>query len=558
MHFRKASLILFIFIFAINCKSQNTIENIPSRKFYDIKSFQSWKISSIPSKQPNLFPEANFVNNLSSGFNRAKLVGFTIDPLFLRNNSSTPEHIKGNPDLQSNHFVREIMEQELYPYEDNSSQIQNYIYTLNLSYYPKEKGSYNYDVDSSQFSFGIDTAGQLLKPETRWAGIMKPLHIKNFEEENIQNIEFWLMDPFINDLANSVGELYFNFGDISEDVLLDNCFSNEVGYNDTNTVWGEVSNVTNTYYNFYNLQNLTTYNDCGLDGKPDVSERNSFNYYLNKIKNNFGDQSSAYLTAYNDPSNDNYHYCRGTDYDEKEFGILERYKNYNLSEGNSVKKNDEDYSTIGTVVPDFEDVNYNRILETSENYFQYLIYINPDSFVVGNNFIDNKITSNITFENGNHSSVDWFHFKIPITSYKNIVGEIENFKNIEFVRLFLKNFKNTIHFRFASLELTTEVSDKYIVPKQIETGRMYVYPNPNNGTFRIYHESDMLYRISDIKLYDTFGYEIPIEIINEFDYSDNSNLSYVQIKGLKDGIYILSYIIGGEKSRHFSKIVIKN
>jgi hypothetical protein len=37
----------------------------------------------------SLFPEAKFNNNLVSGFNRAKLAWYVIDPLFLRNGSST-------------------------------------------------------------------------------------------------------------------------------------------------------------------------------------------------------------------------------------------------------------------------------------------------------------------------------------------------------------------------------------------------------------------------------------------------------------------------------------
>ena len=49
----------------------------------DLKSFNAWTISSIPQGQDQLFPEARFNNNLASGFNRAKLAWYVIDPLFL-------------------------------------------------------------------------------------------------------------------------------------------------------------------------------------------------------------------------------------------------------------------------------------------------------------------------------------------------------------------------------------------------------------------------------------------------------------------------------------------
>ena len=79
----------------------------------DLKSFNAWTIASIPQGQDMLFPEARFNDNLISGYNRAKLAWYVIDPIFLRNGSSTPDHIKDNPDTQSSHFVREIYELSL-------------------------------------------------------------------------------------------------------------------------------------------------------------------------------------------------------------------------------------------------------------------------------------------------------------------------------------------------------------------------------------------------------------------------------------------------------------
>ena len=43
----------------------------------------------------------------------------------------------------------------------------------------------------------------------------------------------------------------------------------------------------------------------------------------------------AYQNIYKDPSGDDFHYPRGSDYDFEKKSILERYKNYNGPDGNS-------------------------------------------------------------------------------------------------------------------------------------------------------------------------------------------------------------------------------
>lgn len=43
----------------------------------------------------------------------------------------------------------------------------------------------------------------------------------NFEQSNVEYIQFWIMDPYEPGNGNSGGELVFNIGNISEDVLKD-------------------------------------------------------------------------------------------------------------------------------------------------------------------------------------------------------------------------------------------------------------------------------------------------------------------------------------------------
>ena len=162
-----------------------------SETSYDIKPRQQWVLASTPLGQPDLFPEAQYSNDLVYGFNRAKLAWYQIDPLFLRNNSSSPSHLANNDEIQNNHFVREIKEQEIFPYKQSPNNIPTYLSVLNLAYYPAMRGPYNYDVfPAGNLSAGIDADGQLKNPESRWGGIMPKLVTNDFEETNVEFIEF--------------------------------------------------------------------------------------------------------------------------------------------------------------------------------------------------------------------------------------------------------------------------------------------------------------------------------------------------------------------------------
>ena len=87
----------------------------------------------------------------------------------------------------------------------------------------------------------------LLYPEERWGGIMREIYSSDFEQANVEFIEFWMMDPFAEMPDHKGGELYFNLGNISEDVLKDSrkTFENglptsEVVEKVDTTVWGRI------------------------------------------------------------------------------------------------------------------------------------------------------------------------------------------------------------------------------------------------------------------------------------------------------------------------------
>ncbi|HUV00409.1 MAG TPA: cell surface protein SprA [Bacteroidales bacterium] len=457
----------------------------------DLKSFNAWTIASIPQGQEQLFPEARFNNNRVSGYNRARIAWYVIDPLFLRNGSSTPDHIKQNAEEQSSHFVREIYENEIFPNKESPSGIPTNISVLNLAYYPDEKGPYNFDTDQGPYSRGMNEDGKLNDPESRWGGVMREVLTSDFENANIQYIKFWLMDPFVENPDHQGGDLYINLGNISEDILRDSRKSFENGLpgsaevkNVDTTAWGRVPTVQSVVNAFDNAVESRRYQDVGLDGLQNLDEQTYFNDYLQKSL--LITKPEVYQEILLDPSNDDFHYFRGSKYDFQQKGILERYKRYNGHEGNSPtsEMSTESYPTTGSTLPDMEDINRDNTLSETESYYQYKVNIRPGEIKVGSNYIVDEIEYEATLANGVKSRVKWYQFKIPITEYQRVVGPIKDFKSIRFMRMFLKNFNEPVIMRFAKLDLVRAEWRKYNI-SFMEGGERITIPEASDGTFEI-------------------------------------------------------------------------
>ena len=450
-----------------------------SQTSIDMKNFAAWVYSSTPSGR---FEEGTAVNNRRYGFNRAKLAFYVIDPLFLRNNSLTPAHIKGDPNSQSSHFVEEVFETDIFPNKENPSGVPTNIAVLNVAYYPREKGPYNYSTD-------VDANGLLINPERRWGGIMREIQTNDFETANVEFIEFWLMDPFVENPDHPGGDLYFNLGDISEDILSDSrkAFENglpptaEVTLVDT-TTWGRVP-ITQSLVNAFNndLQSRQ-YQDVGLDGLSDTDESTFFIDYLDSIRNLLGENSPAYQNALTDPSSDNFHYFRGTNFDQREVGILDRYRDYNGLEGNSPtsEQSDEPYPTTGSTLPNVEDINRDNTLSEKEKYYEYHVSLRSRDMEVGKNYITDMVSKVSDFPNGQKSTVNWYQFRIPVHDWDNSYGGIQDFKSIRFMRMYLSGFEETVILRFAKLDLVRGEWRRYNFPLT-QGGEGVTSPEPKDG-----------------------------------------------------------------------------
>ncbi len=439
-----------------------------SQSGIDLRSPYAWQMASTPydSGQGALFPEAALSNNVDYGKNRALLNWYYIDRMFTDKNSSLcPGYLRNDLDQQSNPYVREVTSKEIFPDRELTYGESATIQTLNLSFYPDERGPYNLDASN------ITPEGRLLNPERRWGGIMRKMDNPNFEQANVDYIQFWLMNPFLDPENDNLegGDLYFNFGEISEDILKDGMKSYENGIpydgNDQylqNTVWGRVSTQNSLTYAFDNNTGSRVVQDVGLDGLKNDDEYTfpTYSGYLDELRSRLSAQTLEQMQAdqfspLNDPAGDNYHFFRGYDYDEQRLSILERYKRYNGVEGNSQAPEDvpEPLYQSSRAVPDVEDINQDNTLNEYERYFQYRISIRPEDLVVGKNFIADKQVSYPLTRNGKEEKVEWYQFKIPLSAYEKVVGNINDFSAIRFARIFLTNFKATTHLRFATLEL---------------------------------------------------------------------------------------------------------
>ena len=443
-------------------------DNDSAKNTINISDPNAWSLASVPA-DPLLFPEASLSNDVACGKNRALLSWYSVDRLFTqRNSQEAPGYIKNDMDALSYPYAREISFTEMFPGRELQYGESSVIETLNLSFYPRERGPYNLD------GTNVDQDGYLLYPERRWGGIMRKIDHTNFEQANIEYIQFWLLDPFMDpDLGNlDGGFLFFNLGEVSEDILKDGLMSHENGLPVngsttyvTNTVWGKVPSQIVPTYAFNNANGARLRQDVGLDG---LTNQEEFAYpayanYLNELLAVLPSSTVVAMQAdpfspFNDPAGDNYTFYLSSFCNVNRFSINDRYKHFNGIDGNSLTQTDaiDGLYQAARSTPDVEDINQDNMLNEDERFFQYRIAIHPDSLRVGENYITDMRVANVHTRNGQIQRATWYLFSIPLNDYQKKVGSIQNFSNIRFIRIFMTGFKGTTHLRFATLELVTD------------------------------------------------------------------------------------------------------
>ncbi len=436
----------------------------------DLTQPLAWKLASIPKGQSSLFgAESSYIDNLETGKKRAQLAWFRIEPLFLRQEGENPSYIRNSDKLRSSHWVREIYERELFPAKNTPQGQPTNLYVLNLTFYPNERGPYNY-------SSNLNSNGFLDNPSNNWGGIMRGVSNSDFEAQNINYIEFWLMDPFVYEKNSDLdGTLYFNLGTISEDILPDGHYAYEGGLPVTSelkkidiTNWGRQPEFglpnyfdqANKKYQDIGLDGLSSRYDIDGDGVDD--EIKFYEDYLNEIQGTLGANPQVYEMFSSDPSNDDYRYFLDPYYTTVEATILDRYKKINNTEGNSLSSTTVNQQA--TQQPDGESIDDNPSQNTVESYFQYAVPLKHDEMEVGKNFITSKVDYYADMPAySQKQKVSWYQFKVPIDKPSSIIGD-PSLTNITAVRMLLKGFADTLNLRFAKLQFIRDEWRKYDNP----------------------------------------------------------------------------------------------
>lgn len=453
----------------------------------------SWMLASTPREASDnidttrlLFPEASApAASLDYGMNRAKLAWYQIEPALQQFKGANNPLGENRVEL-SDPRTRLVKQSEIFP-QRTTDFGQNQLTTFDLAYYPKEKGPYNFDARPGS----IDADNRLLNPQTRWGGLMRNIDQTDFETANIEFIEFWMQDPYVpfesrNESGSTGGKLYFNLGNISEDILKDGkrFYENGLPTPTQNqptdvSIWGKVPlnpiQVTNA---FSNEPADRPFQDVGLDGNNDDSERVHLATYLTDLAGALN--QTALQRVQNDPAQDNYVWYRDPAFSGND-GVIQRYKNFNSPQGNSaINDGSSVFSSAATLYPDGEDLNRDNTMNETEQYFQYTVEIQPKEnsvMQIGQNFIVDKKSVPITgLPNGGAREETWYQFRIPIGSFNKRVGNIPDFKSIRFIRMFLTGFDSTIVMRFGKLELTRNIWRKF--PFNIDETGNY---NPVSG-----------------------------------------------------------------------------
>ena len=463
---------------------------------FSLSNPQSWKLASTPKTENNRFDLSDQTSDrLGVNFRRAKISWYTIDNVFYRSTGrNRPQNI--TPEDLENHYTRSIGQTEVI--KRDPQQIVVNEPSFDIAYYPSERGMYNYNPN-------LNVDGSLPEPEKNYGAIVRAITNEvDFDKTNIEYIEFWMMDPFVNSTNNTPqnargfiddginppkanttgGKMFINLGSISEDIMRDERHAFEQGLpadgsTDPDDVvvneWGRVTNQPYLNPAFDNTEGARANQDVGLDGLPSEEETQFFSNYLSSV--NVNPEIRQQLE--NDPSGDNFQYYLSDELDAADVKILARYKQFNGMEGNSpINSGNQNFTASSSNLPDNEDLNRDNTLADLEEYYEYEIDVKPGQFQVGQNNIVDKVTNEV-----NGDQVSWYLFRIPVRKPDRVQGNINGFKSIRYVRTYLTEFADPVVLRFVNFRMVG--SQWRTFQESLFEKGLFEIPEPSDPNFTV-------------------------------------------------------------------------
>jgi cell surface protein SprA len=528
--------------------------------------FSMWRLGTVPHKQTDRFPFAEKFNDLRSGYGRALITWYNLDPIFFRQNlGTTPESIYSDKDSRSNHYTREVRQVEIFPNLQLPPGQQPNLNVLDVGFFPRIRGPYNFDFNS------LDQDGFIADPRKSFGSIMRRTETTDWDGANIDYIEFWLMDPFdpdldqlkewetgitgaqnLNRLPDGGGDLLIQIGNMTEDLLQDGKFFFENGMpTPTNnltanpTVWGYVPGEQVINQAFSNGTNERAFQDIGYDGlhsNPNLNDpiaKKEVDFYSNLLNNLppwLTPQTVANILA--DPSADDFVPFVGDFYQnsgnvvQPGSHIHERYKRFQRPEGNSPEQN---ISGANSQFPNSEDINNDNTLNQSENYFQYKVSIRKKDMKLGQNYITDSIRVSVTVPNGLVKQVTWYQFRVPVRdNNREAFGNINDWRSIRFLRLVMQGFPDDIYLRFGRFELVRADWRRFPADLYDPVPFPPVNPEPSFNVFTV--------NIEENSQKQPFNYKLPPGVTREIDPANpaiqqlNEQSLALDICNLPDGV----------------------
>lgn len=442
----------------------------------NIGGWQAWKLASTPRTLPESSSTGLDHNN-----NKAKIAWYTVDnSIFYRSlGNARPDNITDS-DLE-NHYERPVLPQEIFPQRDNGQIVLNEP-LFDIAYFPGERGQYNYNAEFLDINPADPADGDRMSQN--WGGITRAITNEvNFTSTNIQYLEFWMMDPFIDGERGVVkdgivnrnnttgGELVFNLGSVSEDIAPDDKHAFENGLPTDGepiaaadlSTWGQITQEQYLTNFFANTAGARDNQDVGLDGLTGADEQQLLDF--NNVNSDFGPDISA----------DDFRYVIDAEYDAVNAKVVERYKNWNGMDGNSPISTGglDNFIPASSTLPDNEDINDDNTISDLEEYFEYRLPLEPGQLRAGEEYIIDEITS---------GEATWFLYRIPIMDVGTPIGT-PSFENIKYVRMYLTGFRQPVVLRMAQMQF---VGSQWLKSaKSLREEGLNEIPNTSTSDFQV-------------------------------------------------------------------------
>lgn len=425
-----------------------------------------WFLAAAPSAVPGYDPDRGFFeeddfpgqpvasqdSRLDRSDLRSKFTWYSIP----RNISTILDDVVFTPESE------QVRVTDVFPGRETQNPQEEIITTLDVFYDPTTRGQYNYNMDLKQ----------LLEEQAdrTWGGMtyVLPSGQEDFTQNSIEFLEFWVQPilpggqlPSGASLVDYDGQIYIDIGLITEDVIPNSKLNSEDGLalnpeslvvdNSNNPRSAIPANPPPPEGQFSNTNRELE--DVGLDGLPNsggvngLDEQTIFAPFVQRMRDLYGTNSPEFQRIQQDPSNDDYFFYGETAVQNRPLH-QKFHRLLGFQDGNTPL--DQSDKRAITNRPDTEGLVNPSTVALTNAYFQYQIDLNPAD--PSRLEIDTPGTFIVDRVPGTRQQDRWYQVRIPLSEFKRKVGDINDFQNITYVRMWMSGYEQPFTMRFAAFD----------------------------------------------------------------------------------------------------------